>query len=483
MQKKSVLLGFVSVTLLTLLASIALASFEFNVDVAPEGAVIKMNDSAEFTLSVSHNSRNVESFEIYSPEVQWDIRTEPPGLLKVAPGEKGETKLVIRPVYISNPGYYYVVIHVRPIGRDILVRKAFVVGVLPAYQIPGEYSPSIKLSPSVEKLIDPRAESVVKLTVENLNRRELGQIAIRLRSNTINKDISSSLGPFERKSFDFKVFLDPLTPPQKDVLTATVFLQLPEGTYQIEAEPIPFEILAYGEITEQTDVSKGFLKTTKTITFINTGNSRQKKEFLEKKAFFKSWFTSFNEDYDRIKVVDRTNYYSWNIELGVGEKKVLIITTNYNPPAYLALAVIAGLLLYYLLRSPLVLVKSATILTAREGGVSEFKILLRVKNRSSRALKNVSILDSIPRIADIVRDFELGTTKPEKILRHESRGTMLKWRFSELEPSEERLITYRISSKLNIIGGVTLPVAVAKFEVRDGVERVTRSNAPVVGLM
>jgi len=481
MQKKVILAGLI-IAIFALVACSAFADFNFKVTISPEASVIKLNETAAFEITISHNSRSIESFEIYSPDVQWDLRTTPHGVVKVSPGEDGKVVLEMTPLYIS-PGYYYVPIHVRPIGVDLLSRNLITIGVLPLNALPGEYVPSISVVPIMKPVIDPREEVLVNVALTNQNRRDLGTVTVKLRSNVINKDYETTLGPFENKSLEFKILLDPATKPQKDALQADIFATVSDQVFRFETEAIPYEIIAYGEIAETTDIQKSFLKTAKTVTFTNIGNDDMMKEFLEKKTFFKSLFSSFSVDYDRKTKVNEETFYSWDIKLSTGESTTITVTTNYALPVLLILAIVAIVLLYYVFRSPIIVTKSATVLTAKEGGVSEFKIVLNLRNRSMRTLKNVSVLDKMPRIAEVIKDFELGSTKPEKILRSDNRGTMLKWTFDQIDPREERIIVYKIASKLAVLGGMTLPVAVTKFETSPGRERTTNSNAPSVGLV
>jgi hypothetical protein len=57
------------------------------------------------------------------------------------------------------------------------------------------------------------------------------------------------------------------------------------------------------------------------------------------------------------------------------------------------------------------------------------------------------------------------------------RGTVPRWEMDVLEAYEERIITYRIKSKLTLIGGIRLPSAKATFDAGGGKERITYSNS------
>ena len=82
----------------------------------------------------------------------------------------------------------------------------------------------------------------------------------------------------------------------------------------------------------------------------------------------------------------------------------------------------------------------------------------------------------MPRIAELIKDNEVGTIAPEKVTRHERKGTLVRYEVGDLMPYEERLISYRVKSSLSILGGVSLPVAVSKFKTDAGKDRTTQSN-------
>ena len=100
----------------------------------------------------------------------------------------------------------------------------------------------------------------------------------------------------------------------------------------------------------------------------------------------------------------------------------------------------------------------------QDSGISKMKVLLHVKNRTGKVIDNILVTDRIPHIAEIIKDFEVGTLKPEKMIKHEKQGVLLRWTFSQLEPYEERIITYMVKTKLNIVGGFCLPSAMVKFK-------------------
>ena len=58
---------------------------------------------------------------------------------------------------------------------------------------------------------------------------------------------------------------------------------------------------------------------------------------------------------------------------------------------------------------------------------------------------------------DIKKEFAEGTLKPSRILQHHKKGLIVKWNIASLDAFEERIISYKIKSKLSILGTLTLP--------------------------
>lgn len=84
-----------------------------------------------------------------------------------------------------------------------------------------------------------------------------------------------------------------------------------------------------------------------------------------------------------------------------------------------------------------------------------------MKNRSGRNLKNIKVMDRLPRLSGIDEEFGAQTPEP-KIVRHAREGFILDWNIS-LEPGDERIFSYTIKSKLPIVGTLELKPLVAEL--------------------
>ena len=83
---------------------------------------------------------------------------------------------------------------------------------------------------------------------------------------------------------------------------------------------------------------------------------------------------------------------------------------------------------------------------------SEIPVTIEVINRSVHEVRDVYVRDFLPPIAKIVPKFE--TMKPN--VRETVGGTELTWKFDSLRAGEERVITYRLRPKMDIMGTLKL---------------------------
>ena len=164
---------------------------------------------------------------------------------------------------------------------------------------------------------------------------------------------------------------------------------------------------------------------------------------------------------------------TWEIRLKPGESATIVVKRNYILPALILIAIIAIIAGYYVLRDPVTVTKQAEVLKTMDGGIHELKVIIIIKNRKHISYKNTRIVDMILGPIELEKSIKVGTLHPTKVLKRE-RGTVLDWKF-DLDENEERIITYKVTSKLSILGELKLPRAIAVIQ-KDGKERKIKSN-------
>ncbi len=454
-----------------LLLTTLVSAVKFEVSIFPSERAIKMNESAVFELELAHDSLVEEVFEVYSNDVTWDIRPEM--ILKVPPGERLKANLNIRPLNL-NPGAYNLPITFRRTNSADQQRKMVYIEVASPFPEDATYLPAVRGVATVTQEVDPRTGMTIKLSLENQNRRILDAVDVKVRSSVINKDYTTSLGPLEKKTLTFTAELDPLTQPQADMLQISVIVPEKDKAYQFDLFPIPFDIVSYGAVIPVVASEKSFLKRIDTVTLTNEGNKPLAHVYRVPAWFAKQWFVSSTPESKK-----EGGALVWEVPLQPGASSQMVIIYNYRPLFWIFLVLVIALVAYYVFRSPVSVRKSATVVATHEGGISELKVLIELVNRGSKMVRHVKVMDLAPRLADVVKETKETMLAPSKVTPHEQSGTIIRWEVDMMEPKEHRMLVYRMKTKLQVLGGMSLPVTAVRFVV-DGNERETVSNKPEI---
>jgi hypothetical protein len=202
-------------------------------------------------------------------------------------------------------------------------------------------------------------------------------------------------------------------------------------------------------------------------TRTNTGNVPISGEISVSKDVFSRLFTTTSEEAD---VVDRNALsadYSWTQNLEPGESFSVTISTNYTFPVILILLIIIiAMVVKIYVRTNLVIDKRVSFMKTKGG---EFALKVRLHVKAKKYVENVQIVDRLPGMTQLYDKFGI---KPDKI---DSATRRLFWNVDRLNAGEERVYSYIIFSKVNVVGRFELPAASGVY-MRDGKTEQTLSN-------
>ena len=469
-MKKAVL-----ILIVLLLMVSAVYAVDFSVLASPVTDKIDLSESAKFTLSITNDGASRE-FKIRSmAHPYWEVYTEPfmnPITLEVDQGETKSIDIFVRPVHVSIVDTYQVNLKVEADSGNQDLNVPLKIGIKSSALLIEGYVPTVTVDLDMQKQIDPRKDINIRLNLDNQNPLDYPTLKIIFESNLIKDEIVKTLGPNEEKTIELKKNIDPLTPPQGDALIITLIRE----NRTIERVVTKIEIEEYIEKSESID--KGFLKQIKKITLLSN-NPNYKGQVKAKVNIIDSLFSSSKP---RAKLVTEKDgsYLTWDVIFD-GKNKIEIYTTeSYRIVLFiLVLLAVAGIM-YIQLRSPLILTKSSTDVKISEGGISEIHVRINIKNREKEKVESLNVSDAVPSIVDIERGALIGTIQPTKILKHDKKGWVIRWEIGSLEPNEERVITYKLKSKLSILGELKLPAATATYNFK-GKGEIAMSNILMVG--
>ncbi|MBS3083507.1 hypothetical protein J4423_01750 [Candidatus Pacearchaeota archaeon] len=314
------------------------------------------------------------------------------------------------------------------------------------------------VSVSIEDI--PLNATKTKLTVINKEDINIKNLKIITKSDFFEFSKTFDLGKKESKVLDIPIILeDRVSAGEYDV----------EIIYELNNKKSSSAlILQYLEASGISvfENTEGFIVKKTEIRKTNEGNVPALAKISIRKNILTRLFTIYSDK----PVIQRSGVfvdYSWEKEIGVGESYTVNVTTNYTFPfIIILLVVIVGFFVSFLATGKLSVHKGVSFVRTR-GGEFALKINLRVKARSN--LKNIVISDRIPGHAKLFNKFGI---PPHRIDEHSRK---IEWDINQLNAGEERVFSYIIYSKINIVGSFELPAASVSFE-HDGKRQHTLSN-------
>lgn len=461
MAKISKFLVLASVFLLLLNFAYAAS---FDVMVAPVKDQIVVDDVAEFNISIQNNLETNEEFTIKKAGYPfWDMYTKPlqnPITLKVPAQSTSTIKLFVDPQYITSVDTYTLDVGVvlQRTGQEQKVPVT--VGIKSTEPLIGGYIPTVLASTSISPdKIDPREEFTIKVVLNNQNVINYTNLTVKIESSFFNEELYYPLGPKEEKAIELKKRLEPMASPQKDKLIIAIFK---DDRMIVNPVVNEFEIKEY---SSQLDIPKeqSFLKIRKGVKVVS--NNRDYSGVIKIETTpIKNLFLTTSPRAETIKE-DNRYYLVWQVRLNKDRSMQVYTTENYRPIIVIIALSIAAIVLYFLFRSQIVVGKSIANIGMSEGGISEAKVVVRVRNRSPNQITNIEVMDSLPSIAHVEKEISIGSMQPHAVLNHPKKGIMIKWAVDALEPGEERVLSYRMKLRLAVLGELNLPAATARAAV------------------
>jgi len=424
------------------------------------------DNTATYNFSIT-NANASDRFQLYTISAFWDINPT----IVVVPAKS--TSTFILEITLNDRqfiGPQLVPISIKSLNSEDSIEEQLYVYVKPSTESSPNYVPNVAMTVNMDNIIDPRQSTSVEISMVNRNPLDIQDLRIVVDSPLFSKEVQTSLGPLEGKTN--QILLDLNRFQQPGVYPVNIKLVTQNKTVTEMQKEV--EIINYSDVTVEKVSVKKLFSTTDYIKLHNDGNYPTVETYNIPKTFFQRLFTSSADKYTNTRD-NGVNYISWNVPLDPQESHNLTVRTNYNSIAILIVLLLAGIAMYYIFRSPVLLYKRAKIIVSTDEGITEIRVKLHVKNRSGKEIRAVKVIDRHPKIVSLVDDDSIGSLKPTKMLSADKIHSLLMWNLEALEPYEERLISYTIRSRLNIVGNVHLHSAKVRFQTPSG-ERTTSSN-------
>lgn len=469
---------FILVSVFLLYLNLAYAA-SFDVKVAPIKDKIVVDEVAEYNLTIQNNLDRDEEFTVKKAGYPfWDMYIQPlqnPITLKVPAQSSSSIRLFVRPLYITSVDTYTLETGIV-LGQTGEEQKVpITVGIKSTEPLIGGYIPTVLASTSISpEKIDPREKFAIRIVLNNQNPINYSNLTIKIESNLIKDELHTPLGPKDDKTIEVAKKLDDMTVPQQDRLVVAIFKD-----DRIIVNPIvkEFEVKEY-VVQEDTPKEQSFLKIKKGVKVFSNNPDYKGTIKIETTPLKNLFMTTYPRA--GISKENGNQYLVWQIQLDKDNAMYVYTTENYRPIVVIIVLAVVAAVLYFLFRSPLVVRKGIANVGMSEGGISEAKVVVRVKNRSSKQITGIEVMDNLPHIAHVEKELSIGSMQPHALLQHPKGGIIIKWIIEALEPGDERVLSYRMKSRLSILGEFNLQAATARCKVGEKVV-ISNSNRVSIG--
>ena len=460
------------VSILLLVNSIAVVA-DSNIEITPINNQVAIGEFATFDLTIINNENKPQRYSIYSLQSGqgWNVDPHPlrDRIIELDARQRHTTTLRVQTLESLTPGIYHVPVSIE---SDLGERYSESMKIYLAPEKPLSYLPSISAILDMDEKLDPTDSVSIKLFLENKNPLDFKGLTIRIQSDMseFRKEVTIDLPPLEKKTVEFAITPNPFQQP-KDYTLFFVFEYGDQTVKVIEQKVEVIPLLPRFDLEVSDEVV--YWKTFSQLEVTNNGNVLNTQKVRYPVSFWQSLFT--RSDAELIKD-GKQRYLVWEATLQPNESISFPFVTNYRLLLYLAAAITLLTTFYLYVRSSVFLTKKVlTTKSDSEGALSEIKVTIELLNKSHKKLKNISIVDLVPAIANVEKSLELGTLKPQEI-KHTKKGTKVIWSLVELDSHEHRIITYKIRAKLNILGTFSLPRASVDYVTKRGKKMKAYSN-------
>lgn len=314
----------------------------------------------------------------------------------------------------------------------------------------------------------PNKQNLVTLKLRNRHAVEIKDLSAKVRSEILNADFLTNLRKEETKEFPLTVELGNVKEGDYEVSIFSVFKDniVTNVTTNLKVASSP-------DIKETKKEEFSFLVKTLEVSRINNGNTVSKEVYTITITSFKNLFTKVSPDPSNVERLDGSYRYTWQFNLNPNDSYFISIKTNYGKP--ILILMILALLIYFIYRranAGLKITKKVLLLKSKEGHIAELKVLLILKNSGS-TIKNLRLTDNIPGLLELPHEY--GTLKPSST-KSGIAGSIVVWEIPELIKGDERVLSYKMKSKVTGLGKLTIPRAICRYKDNTGKIYIVRSN-------
>lgn len=361
---------------------------------------------------------------------------------------------------VQTDSSYSTFVRVMPIGKpEETVKHDFIVRIVPPEDI-------LSIDIDAPSLAKPGRDYEFSLNMVNNLNMLLSEVEVFVSSELFEEKKSFKVLPLQERTESFTVKIPDAAKPGKQTLNVRIYYD-----QQLAGkESFDFHVSTTSEVGFKTESGESFLKRWVKATKTNVGNAPAEEKYDVQLSAFQRMFSSYEPE---PTYTDSFGAH-WEFVLEPNTEHAITATINYRPLFWILVVLVSfGVFAYCMLTMGVFVRKEILEMKTNKEGVTELRLMLHVKNNTSRELKHASLIEVLPHHIHPKTHFD--TLKPDKVQKG-AAGIRLMWDIPEIAKREERLLTYNIETKVGVLGKVTLPPAMLRYKTKSGKVTSTRSN-------
>jgi len=425
--------------------------------------IIGNSNEATYSFEIKNNQNESDRFIISTPREYWSWSIQSnPSIIEIEKGIKENFLLNIKPAGIISPGKYIIPITFKSsLNPSQNLSEEFEVEVI-------SYENAINLSLKDLENINPNKEKLFKINLKNNYDLEINNLKIVLESEffSVSEDLNLSHSEEITKNFLIN-FIGEIKTGEHPIKVKIYSI----NKLVLEKEYI-MEIGNFPNLEGSETPLQGFLFSSETIIKTNNGNSVLQETYIKELTTFENFVISTSPK-PNSKIKEGNKYIlTWEFDLNPGETKTIILKKNYRKLIF-GIILLVGLtgMFYSYRKKEIKITKDVLSVKQSKDGILSMDIVVSLKNKSGRNLKNLKLLDTINYLVDEPSHF--GSKKPRIIKSNES--TRMLWNIPLLRRKSNFVISYNVKIKHHRINNLIIPRAVAKY-IKLGKRKVIYSN-------
>jgi len=435
---------------ITLLA-IGVNATGVSVDIDTIDNLIMVDEEAIFDVTIKNEQSMNDKFTFVISDLDWEWEKK---FFVISSGMSEVFQLKLKaPKDIIGPNRYSLNLKIYSTNdENVYVYEPILVTVL-------DESSLLKLEKidySVNGLDPNRENNILKVIIKNQYDKSIDDVNIYLISDIFD-EVSKKVdfNEAELKTEDFFVKLNSVA--SEGLHDVNVLLKRGDDILLDDVKKI--KIGSYSNIKEDKEISFGFLIKRVNILRKNEGSILSEETYRLRLNSFEKLFSDVNPEPSFVEKSGDDYYYVWTFDLNPGEEYEIYTVVNYRDPLFLLIILIIIIwLIIYLSESGISIRKRVLTIKSKEG-ISYMKVLLLIKNKGKREIKNVRIVDQLFNVKTVPKDY--GTLRPSKINR-KGNSVVLVWDGISLMGKEERILSYRVNVEVKT--SIRLPSAMVRYK-------------------